>query len=272
MIGESKMRALAQLASNAWNRAICDCSGRWRKGLLAMVPLLLSTNVLAQPLIKVSQSAWLALTPTERASIQQKYIVDLAEQDAFGIIIDNQGVNESTLGTNVGANLGGAVANAAYVDNALRGGNYSAVNQLAVGILGAMVGSTLDSRPNAQYHFRYAVKLGNGDIKYFDETKRDPFRHPVGVCVSVPYIALIEQQLCMQTAAFLRTTYLQMPTTQAIDVVPTANPISVENPVMQGVVPDAASAPNQVNCKLGTLAPVRTSAEKCALINGSQVQ
>jgi outer membrane lipoprotein SlyB len=272
MIGESKMRSLAQLACNAWNRAICGGSGRWRKGLLAMVPLLLSTNVSAQQLIKVSQSAWLALTPTERALIQQKHIVDLAEQDAFGIIIDNQGVNESTPGTNVGANLGGAVGNAAYIDNAIRGGNYSAMNQLGVGILGAVLGSTLDSKPNAQYHYRYAVKLGSGNIKYFDETKSDPFRHPVGVCVSVPYIALVEQQLCMQTAAFLRTTYLQVPTTQAIDVVPPANLISVEKPVTQGGVPDAASAPTQVNCKLGTLAPVRTSAEKCALINGSQVQ
>lgn len=247
-------------------------SGRWLKGLLAIVPVLLSPNLSAEQLIKVSQSAWLGLTPPERAVIQQKYVVDLADPSTFGIIIDNQGVNESTPGTNVGANLGGAVGNAAYIDNALRGGNYSATNQLAAGLLGAVIGSTLDSRPNAQYHFRYAVKLGSGDIKYFDETKRDAFRHPVGVCVSVPYIALVEQQLCMQTAAFLRTTYLQRPTIQAVDVVPIANPISIEKPVTQGAVPNAASASTHVNCKLGTLAPVRTSAEKCALINGSQVQ
>lgn len=272
MIGEAKMRPLAQFVCNIWNRAICGGSGRWQMGLFAMVPLLLSTNVSAQQLIKVSQSEWLTLTPTEHALIQQKHVVELVEQDAFGIIIDNQGVNESTTGTNGGANLGGAVANAAYIDNAIKGGSYSAKNQLAVGILGAMLGSTLDSKPNAQYHYRYTVKLGSGNIKYFDETKSDPFRHPVGVCISVPNIELIEQQLCTQTAASLRTTYLHIPTTQTIDIAPIANSIIAEKSVAQGAALDGGSLPTQINCKLGTLAPVRTSAEKCALINGNQVQ
>lgn len=266
------MRPLAQLACNASNRPICGGLGRWRKGLLAIVPLLLSTNVLAQQLIKVSQSAWLALTHAERALIQQKYIVDLAEQDTFGIIIDNQGVNESTPGTNVGANLGGAVANAAYVDNAIKGGNYSAKNQLASGILGAMLGSTLDSKPNAQYHYRYAVKLGSGNIKYFDETKSDPFRHPVGVCISVPNIALVEQQLCTQTAAVLRTTYLDTPAAAKVLDAPTAAPIPLDRAAEPRSAPDLGASSPQINCKLGTLAPVRTSAEKCELIKGSQVQ
>lgn len=243
----------------------------WYIFYVAMLPLLLSTEVSAQQLIKVSQLAWLALTPTEREFIQKKHIVDLAEQDSFGIIIDNQGVNESTSGTSSGANLGGAIANAAYVDNAIKGGNYSAKNQLASGILGAMLGSTFDSKPNAQYHYRYAVKLGSGDIKYFDETKSDPFRHSVGVCVSVPNIALIEQQLCTQTAAVLRTTYLDMPATQVV-VAPAATPTTLDKAAEQRTAPDLGASSPQVNCKLGTLAPVRTSAEKCKLIKGSQVQ
>jgi len=237
----------------------------------AILPLLLSAKVSAQQSIKVSQSAWLELTPTEREFIQKTHIVDLAEQDTFGTIIDNQGVNESTGGTSGGANLGGAVAHAAYIDNAIKGGNYSAKSQLAYGILGAIAGSTLDSKPNTQYHYRYAVKLGSGDIKYFDETKSDPFRHPVGVCVSVPNIALVEQQLCTQTAAFLRTTYLNMPATQVV-VAPAVAPTTLNKAAKQRIAPDLGSSSPQVNCKLGTLAPVRTSAEKCELINGSQVQ
>ena len=102
---------------------------------------LMSPNVSAQQLIKISQSAWLALAPTERGLIQKKHIVDLAEQDAFGVIIDNQGVNESTSGTSGGANLGGAIATAAYIDNAIKGGNYSAKSQLASWILGATTNS-----------------------------------------------------------------------------------------------------------------------------------
>lgn len=266
------MRPLTQLACNGWNRAICEGSGRWRKGLFAMVPLLLSTNVSAQQLIRLSQSTWLALAPSERAVIQQKHIVELVEQNSFGTIIDNQGVDESTAGTNGGAVIGGAFANAAYIDNAIKGGSYSAKNQLAVGILGAVLGSTLDSRPNAQYHYRYAVKLESGDIKYFDETKSDPFRHPVGVCVSVPDIALIEQQLCTQTVTVLRATYLHIPATQAIDNMQMAHSITVEKSVAKEVALDAGLSLVQINCKLGTLAPVRTSAEKCLLINGNQVQ
>jgi outer membrane lipoprotein SlyB len=237
----------------------------------AILPLLLSTEVSAQQLIKVSQSAWLELTPTERELIQKEHIVSLTEQDAFGTIIDNQGVNESTSGTNGGAVLGGAVANAAYIDHAIKGGNYSAKSQLGIGILGAMLGSTLDSRSNAQYHFRYAVRLGSGNIAYFDEIKNDPFRHPVGVCISVPNIVLVDQQLCTQTAAILRTTYLGMPAAPVV-VAPTGELITLDKAAKQRIAPDVGASSPRVNCKLGTLAPVRTSAEKCELLKGSQVQ
>lgn len=265
--GVFPMRPLAYITVNRGRQV---GQSRWRKHLFAVVLLLLSTVVLAQPLIRVSQSAWVTLSPTEHAAIQEKFIVELVEQDAFGMIIDNQGVNESTNGTTGGTNLGGAMANAAYIDNAIKGGNYSAKNQLAVGILGAMLGSTLDSKANAQYHYRYAVKLGNGEIKYFDEIKGDPFRHPVGVCISVPNISLIEQQLCSQTALSLRTTYLNAPLAQV--VVPATVPITQNATATQGTNPSPGTPLIQVNCKLGTLAPVRTSAEKCELIKGSQVQ
>ena len=134
-----------------------------------------------------------------------------------------------------------------------------------------MLGSTLDRKPNAQYHYRYAVKLGSGNIKFFDETKSDPFRHPIGVCISVPNIALVEQQLCTQTAATLRTTYLDVPTTQVV-VAPAAASTPLNKAEEPEATPDLGASPSHVNCKLGTLAPVRTSAEKCELIKGSQVQ
>ena len=130
----------------------------------------------AQQVIKVSQFAWSALTSPERDLIQKSFVVSVVPQESFGLIIDNQGVNESTSGTSGGAALGGAIANATYVDKALRGGNYSAVNQLAVGVLGAMLGSTLDSRAKTQFHYRYAVKFSTGNIQYFDEVSSEAFR------------------------------------------------------------------------------------------------
>lgn len=223
-----------------------------------------------QQIIKVSQSAWIALIPPEQDMIQRKFIVDVANTGSFGTVIDNQGMNESTPGTTGGANLGGAVANAAYVDNAVRTGNYSAKGQLAAGILGALVGSTLDSKARAQFHFRYAVKLGNGNIQYFDELRTDTFRHPVGVCVSVPVVALVDQQLCTQTADTLRAAYLQMPTARASPPPPPPRDTSGNAGTLKEA--NSAGANVLVSCSLGSLAPVQTSAEKCAAINGRQVQ
>ncbi len=233
----------------------------------------------AQQVIKVSQIAWTNLASIERDLIQKSHVVSVMSQDSFGIIIDNQGVNDSTGGTTGGAALGGSVANAAYVDSAIRGRNYSAVNQLAIGILGAMVGSTFDSQAKAQYRYRYAVKFGNGNIQYFDEVSSEAFRHPAGVCVSVPNVALTDQQLCAQTADSLRITYLHqltmLPPLPQPPLMQVATPTGISNAAQTGAVAahtDVGNSPVIVNCKLGTLAPVRTSAEKCELIKGSQVQ
>ena len=246
-------------------------SSHLRSLFVAILILLLSISATAQQLIKVSQSAWLELTSTERELIQKKYIIDLADRDDFGVIIDNQGVNESTSGTTLGANLGSSIANAAYIDNAIKSGNYSAKNQLAIGIIGAIVGSTLDRRPNAQYHYRYAVKLNSGNIKYVDEVTSDPFRHPIGICVSVPSIALIGQQLCTQTAAILRSMYLDA-TPIKISVLQVPEPLAPSINTTLPIAADMSTLQPLINCKLGTLAPVRTSADKCELIKGNQVQ
>ncbi len=236
----------------------------------------LFVSVSAQQVIKISQLAWVGLLPPERDLIQKSHIVSIVPQDSFGLIIDNQGVNESTNGTSGGAALGGAIANAAYVDNAIRGGNYSAVNQLAVGILGAIVGSTLDSKAKAQYHYRYAVKFSSGNIQYFDEVSSEAFRHPAGVCVSVPNIALIDQQLCSQTPDSLRIAYLRQTPQQFNPPQPPPPPppptgtLATVGPL--AVQPDSKEQPKLINCKLGTLAPVQTTPEKCESIRGSQVQ
>ncbi len=246
--------------------------------LLALPICLFCPDALAQQqVLLISQTAWLDLIPPERAIIQQKYVVNLVEQDAFGVIIDNPGVDESSPGTTGGANLGAAVGNATYVDNANRTGNYSAKGQLAANLVGALLGSALDSKPHAQYHFRYAVRLGSGNIGYFDEVKGDPFRHPVGVCVSVPLLALIDQQVCSQTADFLRAAYIQtggLRPGSTPPPPPSATMVQQSAPTVQSSdTVSAAPEPSQlVNCKLGTNAPVRTSASKCTAINGRQVE
>lgn len=148
----------------------------------------------AQESIKILRQAWKDISIDERNTIQQKYSVDLRDGNAYGLIIDNQGVNESTPGTSGGAVLGGAVGNAMYIDRAFKpGGNYSATTQLAAGILGAVIGSSLDKPANAQFHFRYALKLSSGDIVYRDSIQLDSFRHPAGMCLELSTLSPASQ-------------------------------------------------------------------------------
>lgn len=159
--------------------------------------------------INVTASAIAALTADERQKVLLKPGVLVLTDEQYGTVIDAQGIDQSTPGTRGGAALGGAVASAGYLDKAFRGGNYSAVNQLAIGLLGAAAGSSLDTPTTSRFQFRYAVKLGDGDIKYFDETKSTAFRHSIGVCVLVPAMELISTRICNQTADSIRAYLLK---------------------------------------------------------------
>ena len=249
------------------------------KGSISCTVLLLLLsigNVSAQSVFKVAEPVWSGLSQPEKDIIQKSYLVEVAPLNSFGTIIDNQGVNESTPGTNSGAALGSAVANAAYVDTALRGGDYSAKTQLGALIVGGLLGSSLDSKGSSRHHQRYAVRLGDGNIQYFDQVSSDPFRHPVGVCVTVPNVSIAaDQQLCSQSVAHLRARFLEQstmePPTKAIAVTTVVSPKSSETPALPNA-PAATESTELVNCKLNSLAPVRTSVEKCNLINGRTVQ
>lgn len=237
------------------------------KFLIALALFLSQTApVWAQQTVKILQPAWNALSAEERATIQQQHVIDLRDPSAYALIIDNQGVNESTAGTNGGAILGGAVGSALYIDRAFKpGNNYSVGAQLAVGLLGAMAGSTLDQRAVQQYHFRYALKRHDGEIEYRDSVQGDPFRHPAGICLELATLSPAPQMLCIQTAADVRKTYLVvagMETTLA----------TRQNAVNLTQVPVAApSVSGQVDCKLGNLAPVSTTPEKCTAIGGKPI-
>jgi len=211
--------------------------------------------------VNIARHVWNSLSANEQTLIQENRQIQIQESDSYGFIIDNQGVNESTPGTSGGAALGVAVGNAVYVDKAINSGNYSAKTQLAAMLIGGMIGSSLDSKPNQQFHFRYALRLGNGEIKYFDQVQKDPFRHPSGICVSVSNFAPTEQQLCSQTLESVRSQYLTRPST--------ITGAQVSNLVAPSVSNAPVKTQDRVNCKLATQAPVQTTREKCSLINGS---
>jgi outer membrane lipoprotein SlyB len=157
----------------------------------------------------VVRPVWDSLNAQERERLALALEIKVLEVEQYGTVTDVQGADQSTAGTNAGASIGGAVANAAYIDTAINSGNYSAKTQLAAGILGAVLGSTLDRKAEQKFQFRYTVQLGDGDVKYFDEFKSTQFRHSVGVCVLLPELALVSQQVCKQNVASVRERYLK---------------------------------------------------------------
>ena len=223
----------------------------------------------AQPVLKVSEIAWQGLSADDRAVIQEKYLVEAVGATSFGIILDNQGADRSTPGTNGGAVLGETIASASYIDKAIGNGNYSAKNHLGVMLLGGLLGATLDSKPQSQYQFRYAIRLGTGGVIYQDTFSSEPFRHPVGVCVFLPAINIApEQHLCTQTTESLRGAHIiqkmkspAAPAQQRNTLVSIDDSINSELGKSTGLV-------ESIHCKVSTLAPEKTSPEKCKIING----
>ncbi len=235
--------------------------------VILLLPVVIAQASAQTSMVKVAEHAWTGLTAEERATIQKSYVVQISPSGSFGVIIDNPGMDESRPGTTGGAQLGAAFADAAYIDQAFKPGrNYSAKENLGYALLGAVIGSAMDQRPTRQYRFRYAVRLGSGEIRYYDEVKGDAFRQPTGICVMVPGLGLADQSLCQQDAATLRAKYLGATTAPAPAV-------SVAIPALPtSVVAPAISGDELIQCRLGTVPPVRTTAEKCALIGGTRAQ
>lgn len=230
-----------------------------RVGLATLAVLALS-SAHAQTIVVSSQS-WEGLSSEERAAIQSRYVVDTRDGSTYGEIVDAQGIDLSTPGTSSGAALGAAIGNAAYIDRAFKpDNNFSAKTQLAAILLGAAVGSTLDKPAQAQYKFRYAVRMQSGDIEYRDVLQSDPFRHPPGVCLDLTSVQKVPQSLCATGPDGLRARYLKDAT---IRPTPPAPPTTTE-----AVSSDTLKNDSIIQCKPANLAAIATTREKCLLING----
>lgn len=228
----------------------------------------------AQTSIRIAAHVWDLLDEQERSQISEKFIVQKISLVSYGRIIDTQGVDKSTPGTTSGANLGGAVGNAIYTDQWLNGGNYSAKNQLAAILLGQLIGSTLDSKQSNLYHFRYAVRMGDGNIQYFDSFSSEPFRHPPGMCVSLPEVKPnADQSLCDQTVESIRSKVSLSSKKREVSErkennIYEARSVSTEGGSENAGAADVAGNGLVIECKIQSLAPVKTTKQKCLAIDG----
>ena len=115
-----------------------------------------------------------------------------------GVILSAQHIDVSNPGTRSGAAWGAAIGQAAYIDSA-SWRTYRASSQLAAGLLGAMLGSTLDQRPTKQYLKVYFVKTPAGETKRIDEQAKDAILLPVGSCLEYRepfHLVLLPDTLC----------------------------------------------------------------------------
>jgi hypothetical protein len=221
-------------------------------------------------LLQVSRSTWDGLDSADQATIQNRHVVEIFEHGSFGLVIDAQGADRSDPGTTAGALLGSVGAQAAYLDRAFSGGNYSALTQLGFALLGGVLGSVLDRPSSQNYQFRYALRLSNGEVQYIDAMNKEPFRHPPGVCLSIPALRPISQTVCSNGSDDLRRQYLPSRTSSShVTSAFVTQPTELTPPV-RAPTEAAVASPTQVHCQLGNLPPVLTTAEKCAAIGGSR--
>lgn len=149
--------------------------------------------------LQVNQLIWQQFSVSDRSTILNKIpTLELASPETIGVIQSVQTVNRSTAGSNTGAILGGALGQAAYVDNALKGSgnNYSAVNQIGAAVLGAAIGSTADQAPQSLFVFNYAVKTLDGQLREVRTTSNQEFTKPIGQCVSFPELRPLQTISC----------------------------------------------------------------------------
>lgn len=121
--------------------------------------------------------------------------MQVVPMQAVGTLVSHQIVDMSKPGTTIGTQLGSAIAQAAYIDQA-RFGNYSAVTQIGAGLVGAVIGSSLDKSAQKGFLINYGIKLMDGSVKAILNRSVDGIAAPIGQCVFVSDATEAPPNLC----------------------------------------------------------------------------
>jgi len=215
----------------------------------------------------VTNGAWAALNQQQRDLVSTRYAVEVADKGRFAKIINVQGVNESTPGTTGGAQLGGAFGQAQYIDNA-NWSNYSARNQLGAGIVGALLGSTLDAPARTMHRIVYTLKSSDGSVSVIEKVSQSPIYVAPGLCVDTASFKPVSDGLCEDVLPpEIRSVIGQAdnPTTSK-----TGGQSGTSLPVpSKPAAPQAIPRGEVVLCRLGSTSSVSTTVEKCLQAGGA---
>lgn len=150
---------------------------------------------------KISKNLWAEFGRDEQILILSKYPnIEIISSESIGQIQSAQVANRSTQSTNGGAILGSAVGQALYLDRAFSGSgnNYSAASHLGAGILGGILGSSLDQKAESMFIINYGVKALDGQIREVRVGSADEFTRPLGQCVYIPSLEPAPNSLCTE--------------------------------------------------------------------------
>ncbi|WP_434624340.1 hypothetical protein [Azospirillum sp. B2RO_4] len=237
----------------------------WHIRIIAVLTSMIPFGVhAAGDMLRTNDVIWKALSEAEKDRLRSSYVVDVANGRQYGTIIDAQAVDESTPGTNVGAAIGQAYGSAMYIDNAFKrpNPNYSATNHVGAALLGAILGSALDAPAVRQFRFRYTVRSLDGSTTQIDRVEAQPFRQPLGVCVSVPALTIEPQGTCETSAAEFRVRYFS----QEATVSPPGK--VVKKTAVRPSTSKAVEANQIVKCRLGETSIVYVEYQSCLNAEG----
>lgn len=149
------------------------------------------------------------LSTKEQQSLSDKYKLDFYKSSEIGIVTDRQVRTINTPGSNAGAEIGGAVGTATYINKATPS-NYSMKNDLGSTAVGALVGALLMNKsPTTQYVTTHTIKFRNGEVKTFEDIANKPLGEGIGTCVRSPGITSIDSSFCSMTLAEFRMKYAE---------------------------------------------------------------
>lgn len=200
----------------------------------------------------VTDTIFQQLTPDDQANLKLLYnAMQVIPQQVVGKIVSFQVINRSNAGSSAGSQLGAALGQAAYIDRSIPSRNYSAVGQIGAGLVGAIIGSSLNKNPEQRYLINYGIELKDGAVKGVTSGSPDGIASPVGQCVFISDVQEAPTYLCADTLVGFLNRAGRLKQNETI-----ANEGGIEI---------------GIKCKVSAVATLTLSPEDCRRLNGEAI-
>jgi hypothetical protein len=200
-------------------------------------------------MLLVNELVFLQLRAADRESVSARQpSMQVIPVQAVGRLISHQVIDRSKPASNAGSQLGGAVGQAAYVDQSFRQRNYSAVGQLSAGLIGALVGSSLNRPAETKFLISYGIETMDGSVKAFITSSTNGVAAPNGQCVYAGDAMEAPNFLCADTlVGFLQR---------------------AKKFNSGGKASEIEEVSDRISCKISTVGAISLSRDDCSKLGG----